>query len=153
MNAKHDDWTPCPRGEIGKMVERIRSGRRQTVLARSAIVAVFVVALAVGIGTAARLRSGRLLDGEQHVADISCQDCGQMMTDYEHGKLSDEDVRRVSNHLDHCPGCRRHYQKAKGHDDGDTTRSECSKNLLVLSECFDPQAPSGASCRSRLPAY
>ena len=44
---------------------------------------------------------------------MSCREFVELVTDYFEGALSEEDVRRFEEHLDHCPWCTRYLEQMR----------------------------------------
>jgi predicted anti-sigma-YlaC factor YlaD len=47
------------------------------------------------------------------MADISCQELVELVTDYLEGALPDEDVARFEEHLELCDGCRYYVEQMR----------------------------------------
>jgi hypothetical protein len=104
----HDDWVPCPPGELERIGKRVRGIERRRVLkqlagAAAAVAAVGLSGYLVGRG----LWQPGALDSDV----IACEEVMRRLQDYQQGRLDAEWTRMVARHLDTCPHCGAAYRR------------------------------------------
>lgn len=107
------DWTPCPQGELGQLVGRLRTRRRnlqirkvtQLSLVASGVFAVAVSWFAFWPAQApdpAKAPPG--IQG-QAVANISCREVRERTMEFVQGHVDGDTKARIEKHLHKCGSC------------------------------------------------
>jgi hypothetical protein len=106
-----DSWDACPEGELERMVDRLRSQRRNFAVNRVAVAAavlVSVVMVAILVGPLVQELPERPTDPAREAAQpISCGEVRKLLPAYARHKLDADLTARVERHLAHCRECRR----------------------------------------------
>lgn len=117
-NGPHDqnhdspgDWQPCPQGELGQLVGRLRSRQRNVQIRRATqtslmAAGVFAAAVACFMLWPSDPAPGRNPGGiTQPVARISCGEVRKRTEEFVKGKVDEETKLRIENHLGKCGSC------------------------------------------------
>jgi hypothetical protein len=97
-------WSPCPEGEIDRMVELLRQRRSLRIVGRASMLAAVILIVATGVGVTVSLYNPKL----------TCGDVVRLLPEYDQGHLSARLARQVHDHLERCQGCREHHEEMHG---------------------------------------
>lgn len=112
------DWRPCPQGELGQLVGRLRSRRRnvqvrrltQVSLAAGGVFAVAVAWFALSPNAPGPVAPNPIIQA-QPVASISCGEVKKRTMDFVAGKVDDETKARIEKHLGKCGSCAKYVHE------------------------------------------
>lgn len=107
---QEQDWSPCPTGELSKMIDTRRARKRRKVIDRCAVVLASVMGVVAIGGFALGLFTP---DPAAAPASIACSEVLDHLPDYVRGTLDDSLQQRMAAHLDHCPSCHSHYEELR----------------------------------------
>lgn len=99
----HDDWGPCPRGELERAAGRLRVRKLRRVAGPIAAVAALLV-IAVGIGLLAARVSAP--PGRYDFGGIKCAEVHDLLPRLLAGTLDPRQTEQVRLHLAQCPICK-----------------------------------------------
>ena len=106
------EWGPCPTGELGRMVGRIRSKRRSAQVRRiggtAAVMALFAVML---VGGRSMIRNST---GDIRYGGLTCSEVHPQLMAFHDGKLPAPLADKIRQHLKRCPDCGPKYEKMFG---------------------------------------
>ena len=105
---QEQEWSPCPAGELSKMIDTRRARKRRKVIDRCAVVLASVMGLVAVGGFALGLFTP---DPAAAPASIACSEVLDHLPEYVRGTLDDSLQQRMATHLDHCPSCHSHYEE------------------------------------------
>ncbi|MFV2065445.1 MAG: zf-HC2 domain-containing protein [Pirellulales bacterium] len=106
------EWGPCPTGELGRMVGRIRAKRRTTQVRRiGGTVAALALFSVVLVGGRSILRNST---GEIRYGGLACSEVAPKLKDFHEGKLPAPLADKIRIHLAECPDCGAKYKKMFG---------------------------------------
>jgi hypothetical protein len=108
MNRHETQWTPCPPGEVQRLVGRLRRRRQWQTYRGGAAVAARLVLGAAGYWTAPTWES------VAHPPK-TCQEVIALAPDYFAGRLDRTTAASMRHHLDGCRACREHLDAIQGH--------------------------------------
>ena len=123
MTTQQDSWDACPSGELARMVEARNAQRRRRVMDRAAVVAACLMVcvamggFALGIFSPDHSAPG----GGASYGGIACADVADCLPAYiaaerqdvANTHLDEGTIASITEHLTHCPACRRHYEQTK----------------------------------------
>jgi hypothetical protein len=104
------DWLPCPQGEVGQLVGRLRTRKRNLQIRRVtqlSLVAtgVFAVAVSWFAFAPAPAPAKPAPIQAQTVASITCGEVRQRATEFVNGRVDGEMKARIEKHLHKCGSC------------------------------------------------
>ena len=100
--SDHQQWEPCPPGEIQGMLTGISRQQRRRAL-RTMAVGVSVVLLG-GLGVYSLTNSP---------TQLTCAEVQPKLPAYVRGKLPNQERRQIAQHLQGCPHCREQYESMR----------------------------------------
>jgi anti-sigma factor RsiW len=99
-------WHECRPGEVGQLVDRLRTRRRRHAIARQAAV---LTALCLAIGGGAFLWSTRAT----HPGGVTCDQVVANTAAFIHSELDRATMGKIERHLADCPHCRKYVERAR----------------------------------------
>ncbi|NOX53946.1 MAG: hypothetical protein GXP27_05800 [Planctomycetes bacterium] len=102
-------WEPCPKGEIGRMLEVIQRNRRRAALVQTAVAVAGAVLIAAVIVRSVPTHRAATRSGE-----MTCAEVLAYAPAYLSGRLDPQLRAKVEDHLRKCPGCRKKVEQMKG---------------------------------------
>ena len=101
-----NDWQPCASGQIGGMVQRLRTLRRADAIRRMAVPTTAVLLLAVAVFYFSQSRPGGVLF---HPGGLTCGEVQEYLPAYARQQVSPELAGQLEEHLANCPECKKMY--------------------------------------------
>lgn len=126
-------WQPCPPGEVGNLVARLRRTRRQDRLQKAAAGLVCVAIVAVA-GLYAIPRFGR---SEPTYGGIACSEVQELAEQYMAGQLDEDRLGQIDVHLEACEHCQQFVARMMQDlpDDGQSAqRPSAGPSQVLLRE-------------------
>ncbi len=123
MTTQQDSWDACPSGELSRMVDARKAQRRRRAMDRAAVVgACLMVCIAIGgfaLGIFSPDPSAPPMGAKY--GGIACADVVDCLPayvaaqqhDFAHTHLDEATVASITEHLAHCPACRKHYEQTR----------------------------------------
>ncbi len=108
------DWEPCPRGEVGRLVDHLQTRRRRQALTTGAL-SVSAVCLLLAAGFFLVPRPGGLVPAArvQRIGGLSCYEVDAQLDAYVAGTLDAETVHKIDAHVAQCRYCRDCLQRLR----------------------------------------
>ena len=102
------EWQPCPPGEVGHLVRRLKA-RESAVVVRRRMIAAVVLLMAAFTGY---YFMGVLPGAEPNYGGIVCSAVQELAAEYRAGKLDAETADRIHAHLAECDQCQQWMGKS-----------------------------------------
>ncbi|HID24289.1 MAG TPA: zf-HC2 domain-containing protein [Planctomycetaceae bacterium] len=106
--AKDADWGPCPKGEIGRMLQVIQRNRRRAAIVQTAVALAGAVLIAAAIVHTVPSHRAAVTPRE-----LTCADVLAYAPAYLAGELDSRLRAQVEEHLRQCPGCLKRIEQMK----------------------------------------
>ena len=101
-----DHWSPCPEGEIQRMVARTQRARRNRTMMRVASAgAVLLLVFTAAVSYLA------FQPYDRH-GGLACAEVIRQLPAYQAGTTDAELTARIAAHLENCPYCRQQHQQS-----------------------------------------
>lgn len=126
------DWTPCPAGELTKMVDARRARRRRKAVDRVAVVAASIMGCIALGGYTLGLFTPE--GGVGPATGLTCSEVLPRLPDYVAGTLDEPLHARMTAHLRHCPSCQTRHDELAGEiaiDETSTRQGPLSASSLL----------------------
>jgi hypothetical protein len=106
--TSQDNWTPCERGEVSGMVDRLQRIRRRVLLQRAVTATVCVLGL-ITVGTV-------YWGQDESVTPLSHREALRLLSEYHVGRLDADTTARMKAHLARCESCRVRLRELNGEE-------------------------------------
>jgi hypothetical protein len=101
------DWHECPRGEVGRLVARLKSRRRREVVTQAVVAG---TALSVIVIVGGFVIPSMLTTPEPSFGGVTCSALRAHAEDYLAGTLDEETRQSIDRHLSICYSCREYLR-------------------------------------------
>ncbi len=113
-------WEDCCQGELGQMVDRMRTVRRRRFLSQASVAALTLAVTGAGISFAGYRW---WLSGDYRYGGIACSEVMRLLPKYHAGELDAQLSRQIAIHLEQCPDCGPAYRRMIQDDHAALARS------------------------------
>ncbi|MCA9039058.1 MAG: zf-HC2 domain-containing protein [Planctomycetaceae bacterium] len=113
LQNQDSNWRDCQAGDIGKVSAQLKRRRRvRTIQQRGAVLGLILIAV-VGLGWFTMHLQNQDKPGGHLVAGLYCSEVADMAEKLFAGELENKQVAQITGHLDGCPDCVEHLEKAR----------------------------------------